>query len=337
MQPANYRKIILLDDGRRGHLQQTQALLDALRRQSDVLAALPVQIVRLSLTAWQQNLIASIARYADRQMNALDSAALPGLVIGAGRRCAAYSRLVKQYYPACFTVQILDPGRARGEYSVLLVPAHDQVAADNVIQFQGSLANPGIPAEAAVSRDTENVWPTANRCKLALLLAGRPAQNKRLLHQARQQVAGGKLQCMISLAPRTATSLAASIQRDWQGLPGRILTVESGPTGYWQMLNSAEQFWVAADSINQVSEVLSVRGARPVWVDPVTGSRRKQRWITALLANDEVRLVRDYPQLPSALAIARSSQFWRQQLKQVAEQVIQRALAKHAMPHRVDL
>lgn len=320
--------IWLLDDGRRGHLKQSQALLNAMLRQSDgqskTLQAMPVETISIQLTRWQRWLAPRILPGADRQLNSMPESE-PAIVIGAGSHCALYSRLIKRRYPNTFNIQILDPRFARQDFSVLVIPEHDQVELDNVITMRGSLVE--IPEMA---NGHEDIWPGGDATKLAVLLAGNKHENQRLLQLAKQQTQVGKIQCVISLAPRTDSTLQEIIHREWQGLAYRIITPDEGSKNYHCLLNTAMQFWVAADSINQLSEVLTARGTRSIWIEPMLTIRnhRKKHWIDSLLSMDEVRLLKDYPQQSASTAVAISCEFWKQQLNKVAKRVINQLCAQ---------
>lgn len=65
----------------------------------------------------------------------------PTVWIGAGRRVAAFTRAISEMSDGeTLAVQILDPRIAPKDFDLLVTPAHDGVAGDNVIQTIGSPA-----------------------------------------------------------------------------------------------------------------------------------------------------------------------------------------------------
>ncbi len=311
------RQIWLFDDGRLGHLKQSQALLCALQKQSKTLQSMSIETIAVQLTRWQRWFAPRIAPGADRQLNNLPQKQ-PAIVIGTGSRCALYSRLIKNRYPDTFNIQILDPRTARQDFSLLIIPEHDQIEADNVISMRGSLVDISEPRKASIT----SLWPKGNQLKLAVLLAGDSDQNWALLQQAEKQSEANAVRTIISLAPRTKTRLCRAIEREWSGLSYRIISDTSGRQAYYHMLNTADQFWVAADSINQLSEVLTACGTRPVWIEATTHSERKKRWINEVLSKGEAQLLKNYPQQSLPTEIAASNRFWQQQMNAIAGQVI---------------
>jgi len=313
------RQIWLLDDGRIGHLKQSQALLSAMQGQSKALQDTSIVNIPIQLRFWQRYLATRIPFVAERQLNKLPQVE-PMMVVGTGRRCAFYSRLIKQRFPNTFNVQILDPRSHRKDFSVLIIPEHDHIAADNMISLRGSLVD-----VAKSTKHTDINWPISDGQKIAILLAGHSIQNQQLLILAKQQMqANKKAQCIISMAPRTDKKLVKLIKQQYQGLSYQTISFSEGQQKYHAVLNTAEQFWVAADSINQLSEVLTQRKAQSVWVVDSGLGKRHQRWIKSLLDRNEVQRLTDYPTGNQPSALAASRVFWQQQTSHIASQVLAR-------------
>ncbi len=321
------QQIWLLNDGRLGHLRQMQALLAAIQAREETLEAIPVHQLSVKLPALHRWLAPSILPGAERCLNGLNIAGEPIMIIAAGRRGAWLSRLLHRRYPQTFTIQILDPQRAHHEFSQLIIPEHDGYHADKVIKLRGSLtACP--PRLNAIS---EGFWPMGDGCKLGVLLAGDGAQNHYLLSQLSRIWTKQKPNRMvISVGPRTAASTIRQMKKQVLTKQATVITSDNTHDQYQRMLQEAEQFWVAADSINQVSEVLTVRTTQPVWVatrsaaGQLDSSVRKQAWLSDLLERDELRLLSDYPHASTAQAIKQSQKFWRWQTNHIAKQVLER-------------
>ncbi len=318
------QQIWLLDDGRLGHLRQSQAMVSAICAHTETFKAANVKQHSFEIPAIHRLLAPRILPGADAYLNQWLPDSLPAMIVGAGRRCAWMSRLLRRRFPEVFTVQILNPGCHHKQFSLLIVPEHDDCDAGNVLRMRGSLTDLSNPLD----KDDEKLWPDGQHIRLAALLAGKDQQNRMLLKQIEQR----KLQIghvVLSKGPRTASRTLQEFATGGLAADVTIIKPDKGGKTYRSMLRQANQFWVAADSINQLSEVLSARQGQSIWVAGSARSKRKRKWLKGLLERQEIRLLRDYPTASSAHSIQQSQSFWQNQTSQIAREVLSRYLQHH--------
>lgn len=283
-------RLLWLDDGRMGHQRQCWALIRALQQRADFI----VHRFRMPAHAqWRYQLGAGWL-LDDELRGLLGSAHGSVVVISAGRRAAAVSLACSRLLGSAFRVQLLDPRRRRQRFDVLVLPEHDGRVGDNIVSMRGSLHDlrpQQLPAWRRASADLGQLRGP----RYGLLLAGEREQNESLFQAAAQaMVDGGSV--LVSTSPRFG-SCAGMIQRaGLSGHPdvrvfghgGTVQTDTDRASSLQLVLAWSDVFMVAADSINQLNELLAVRDQRPIWVADQKLGKRHQRFLQPLL---EQRLV----------------------------------------------
>ena len=274
-------QVILLDDGRVGHRRQCDALLAAVQEH------LNMQVHGLTSQADAQAKLAAMR----------DAGVQHCWLLGAGRRSAAISRRCKQRHPGVFAVQLLDPRHKRNVFDVLIVPQHDRLSAANVITMQGSLQNMPAAAMQAAQAFWQTQWEHLPAPRWGVLLAGSERQNRQLLRFVQTHLSTHAGSALISCAPRTQ-----GVQR-WQkrlaGIAERVHWLEysaqsTQPSAVYGVLTHSEQFFVAAESINQLSEALAARRQQPIWISHIGMSSHKRRFVERLLCTGQVQPVTEF-------------------------------------------
>lgn len=294
------QRLLWLDDGRMGHQRQCWALISALQKR----AAFMVHRYRLPRHAQWRYLLGGRCLLDDELRGLLGALQTGVVIISAGRRAAAVSLACNSLAPSAFRVQLLDPRKHRQRFDVLIVPEHDQRQGDNIITMRGSLHDlrpRQLPAWRRASADLGQL----HRPRYGLLLAGSREQNEALFQAvAKAMLAGGS--ALVSSSPRFG-SCAGLIQRAGLdrhpdvrvfGAGGSVQTETNQASSLQLALAWADVFMVAADSINQLNELLAVRDERPIWVADAAIAKRHQRFLQGLLEQRLVQRLSDFSSQP---------------------------------------
>ncbi|GAB4183760.1 MAG: ELM1/GtrOC1 family putative glycosyltransferase [Wenzhouxiangellaceae bacterium] len=282
-------RLIRLSDGRSGHDRQSLALTGALSRalaehavEGVVEADLPAPRSPPHLT--QLLIRAGIWRRPD-DVQTLPPG--PTLLIGCGSRCARLSRLLRQRDPGHIrTVQILDPRRRRQDYDVLIIPLHDQVQGENIINFSGSLHPVDNDWLHRAAQLWSPAWADLPAPRLGLLIGGGRTlhrQWRQLKPLLAQRLAGGG-SLLLSFSRRTPARAVAIIGAEASDWPGVIYHPDhGGDNPYPGILALSDELWTGSDSINMISEALAT--GKPVSVYPMPTGRRHKQFINHCLTH----------------------------------------------------
>ncbi len=258
-----------LSDGRAGHDRQAAALAAQLGGGEVVLAvAWPLP--------WRWAAPHRLPGL-DRLCREWPEPAVRTLIVGCGRRAALANRWLKHRYGRrVFTVQILDPRSARGEFDLIIAPAHDALSGPNVVQITGSL-HPVSGDWLTSARRQWSILAAYPVPRIVVLWGGMPLSRdlQKALTTAldRRLQAGGSLLCAASrrTRPRTVKILAGLIGER------RGCFHDAGQNSYPGLLAYASEIWVTADSVNMISEALAT--GRPVRIVGDARRRRQRRFI----------------------------------------------------------
>ncbi|MCF6263605.1 MAG: mitochondrial fission ELM1 family protein [Xanthomonadales bacterium] len=253
---SNDKVILLLDDGRAGHLHQSAALAASL---------IKAQIRTSTDNYNSRTRIEPVSLAAAEALITLPPASL---LIGCGRRAAACSlALKKRFGSSVNSIQILNPVVSKRalehNWDWLLIPMHDYLQGPNIINFLGSLVTTPPP----LSRDNS---------RLVLLLGGATdylswdeSSLNNWLEQAQQQ----SMPVTVCCSRRTPRAIVRRL-RAWSMHASDHSLVESDDAdGYRKALACAAEFWVSGDSINMLAEACA--SDRPVRVLGAESARGK--------------------------------------------------------------
>ncbi|WP_285403001.1 mitochondrial fission ELM1 family protein [Luteibacter sp. ME-Dv--P-043b] len=186
----------------------------------------------------------------------------PPLVIGCGRAAAWATRQVRQWSQgATLAVQVLDPRLDPHHWDLVIAPAHDGLAGDNVLTPLGSL-HPIDDAWLADGRDAFPWLADLPGPRLGVLLGGhrrgapfeRTAVDAFLAAvRARHAKDGGSV--LVAASRRTPAALLPTLREAFAGLPGLVWTGDhDGANPYPGILAWADRLVVTPDSVNMLSE-----------------------------------------------------------------------------------
>lgn len=226
-------------DGKRGHLSQSNGLIEALRRRA-TLSVYQVSAPRLSQA------LASCVCGTIGWTNDLPA---PQVAVGAGHATHLPLLAVKRRYRAR-TVVLMRPSLPLSWFDYCLAPAHDDPPVrDNVIITSGAIN----PMQAGRDHDPDR----------GLILVGGPSRHYRmdaeaLLARTRQVLAHASPRFWtLSNSPRTP----AQLNRELIGLQAAGVEValwdSCGPGWLAETLARARDVWVTEDSVSMIYEALT--------------------------------------------------------------------------------
>lgn len=206
----------------------------------------------------------------------------PELLIASGRKSVAPARAIRKASNGkTFCVQIQDPGVSPTAFDLVVAPAHDGMAGENVMSTTGSLhgLTEGILAKARI-RFADRV-AQLQRPLLAVLLGGDNSVFK--LTEAYGRTLAGQLRDLTQnhgwglavtpsrRTPQHARHAIAEALRD----TGADVWDETGDNPYLGFLAHADAIIVTGDSVNMVSEATAT--GKPVHVAHLEGGSDKFR------------------------------------------------------------
>ena len=206
----------------------------------------------------------------------------PDLLIATGRATVAPSIAIRRAsHGRTFAVQIQNPTVDPGRFDVVVAPAHDRLAGDNVITTVGALHR---VTEARLAADAKRFRPRLRhlpRPLVAVLIGGgnahyrmTPAVAGRLADDLVRLAVVHKAGLMVTPSRRTGRRNEELIRDKLARLPAEIWD-GSGENPYFAYLGLADAVVVTSDSVSMVSEACAT--GKPVYVFDLDGGSKKFR------------------------------------------------------------
>lgn len=204
----------------------------------------------------------------------------PTLWIAAGRRSAAFTKLVRERSEGkTFTVHILDPQINASNFDLLVVPEHDGLSGANVVTTAGSPAH----FSADMLEETGQAFaPLADetRRSVVVVLGGHSKTHKftpeaaaRLEAQLRKLAAEG-WRLRITTSRRTPIEIITQFRKMADETGGQFWSgAQDGPNPYLAWLMFSVAAIVTEDSANMLSE--AAWHGLPVHIAPLEGQAPK--------------------------------------------------------------
>jgi uncharacterized protein len=202
----------------------------------------------------------------------------PDIVISCGRQSVGPARAVKAASGA-FHVHIQHPRMSISSFDLLVVPAHDRLAGENVVATRGAIhrVTPARLSEAATT--FAPLLASLPRPLIAVLIGGGSKSHQ--LTPAMTEDIAARLQ---TFAAETGGGLAVTASRRTGAENEAILRTRlsgenvfvwdgAGENPYFGLLGLADHIVVTADSVNMVSE--ACRTGKPVHVIDLAGGSAK--------------------------------------------------------------
>lgn len=247
-----------ISDGAAGNQRQALALAQAL--------GLSAREIQLRITQPWALLAPHLLTGASRALRDTQGARLappwPDLAIGCGRRAALATRALRSWSGGrSYCVQILDPRIDSTAFDLVIAPAHDGLAGENVITSIGAL-NVVDAAWLAQGRTQFPHLGDLPAPRTAVLIGGSTraqvlddAYFRALLERlaAQQASTGGSF--LVSVSRRTPAQLIHHLRERFAAFPGVFWSgTPDGDNPYAGMLGWAQRIFVTPDSVNMLSE-----------------------------------------------------------------------------------
>jgi hypothetical protein len=203
----------------------------------------------------------------------------PDLVIGCGRNAAMPALAIRRASGGrTLAAQIQDPGVARTEFDLLVVPEHDRLRGPQVIVTRGAVHRV-TRARLAVARGRFPALAVLPRPILSVLIGGANKAYRltpRRLGEIADAVAGilrtrgGS--ALVTPSRRTGAAGIELLRGRLENLPVAIWD-GSGENPYFAYLALADAFMVTADSVSMISEAAAT--GNPVHILNLDGGNAK--------------------------------------------------------------
>ncbi|MGH6967618.1 MAG: mitochondrial fission ELM1 family protein [Stellaceae bacterium] len=201
----------------------------------------------------------------------------PDILISCGRLVTAPARAAKLASGGrIFWVQVQDPGFARREANLIVMPRHDGAGGGNAFVTLGAVHRVTPVGLAEGARRFGPALSDLKRPLVAVLLGGdnrvyrlSAARLSTLTEQLASLAAQGH-GLAITTSRRSGPAMAARLR---QALPDAFIWSGDGENPYFGLLALADAFVVTADSVNMVSEAAAT--GKPVHVVELDGGSAK--------------------------------------------------------------
>ena len=203
----------------------------------------------------------------------------PDLLIATGRATVAPALAIRKAGGgATVAVQIQNPTVDPGRFDVVIAPAHDGLAGENVVTTLGALHRVTPKRLDAAARRFAPRYAALPRPLVAVLLGGAnrqfrmPAETAERLGQLLADAAAHGAGLAVTPSRRTGDGNLRRIAARLDGLPVDIWD-GNGENPYFGILALADAIVVTGDSVNMVSEACAT--GKPVHVFQLDGGSRK--------------------------------------------------------------
>lgn len=224
-------------DGKPGHENQTQGLIEALQQRRSVAAyQAPLS------SAWKAVLQALFHSYPSQHREH------PHLIIGAGHR-THLTVLAASRSTGARSVILMKPSLPTGLYDYCIVPEHDGLeASDSIINTKGVLNR---------IRNLSKHQPHRG-----LILIGGPSahyhwDNEALLEKIKRIVEHDKNEWVLATSRRTPDSFVERLKTLTSQRLKVVIASDTSPDWLPSQLNQAGRIWITEDSVSMVYEALS--------------------------------------------------------------------------------
>ncbi|MEM9044960.1 MAG: mitochondrial fission ELM1 family protein [Pseudomonadota bacterium] len=262
IKPEAPRKILVITDGRAGNEVQAVSLAQAVRSR---VSGATSQVLRADIAQWMQPLPPAILHRLGLGVSSLGSSCLktvdrfdPDLIVGAGRRVAAGVAGISRR-SGCAAVQLMDPKMALGAFHSLIVPAHDELSAPNVLTTIGALTQLNSETLRSEAAEWQDKLPAYG---LGVLIGG-PSKSAPFPEAEQDRFVSALIRLaeahslLITPSRRSPERLLLNLRNHLPKNKEHFFWDGSGENPYRAIMGSSEAFLVTADSVNMATEVAS--------------------------------------------------------------------------------
>jgi len=272
--------ILLLSDGKAGHLKQSKALLSIFKEgdfrvRSKVIEIKPDNKAArffyeiCAFFSGKHCLGCGTCLNYIRDKEALKEIkeSYADIVISAGSSVAFTNRIVASAIGAK-SVVILRPNTPRRKFDLSIIPSHDRISANDSVIIKGALSYPENTAEK--SENCKKFFNLDNSRKVSFFCGGYLSDKKMyfenlklFLTELKEFSRKNNFKLLISTSRRTQKEIEELVEKEMQGCKNLEAIVVASRQNYdfvfEGFVNSSEIVFVSSESISMISEVLAFK------------------------------------------------------------------------------
>ncbi len=223
-------------DGKPGHENQTQGLVESLRDY------VPVQSIDIPCHSFSQAMICLLLKTFPLHSSK------PDLIVGAGHKTHLSLLAAKRTWK-CPVIVLMNPSLPRKLFDMCIIPEHDNINASADVLITDGVLN--------------RIKPDSTRQPgSGLLLIGGPSKHmlwsdQQVVNQLEEIVNRSDVYFTIATSRRTPDSFVQEIAR--RNIPNMSLVLADNAGTGWlaEQLPQCEQVWITEDSVSMIYEALS--------------------------------------------------------------------------------
>jgi len=272
--------ILILSDGKAGHLKQSQAFLSILKEDHPIVRS---QVIELKPTGKITRFISEIcAFFAGKHClgcgsclrQALDEEALKkvkatyaDIIISTGSGVASLNRIIAGTLGAK-SVVILRPNTPLRKFDLSVIPSHDRISANNTVTIKGALSYPeGVDEK---TKNCRNFFKLDSSKKISFFAGGYLSDKKTyfenlqlFLRELKKFSSKNNFKLLISTSRRTQKEIEELIEKELRGFRNCeaivIPSKENHDFVFEGFVNLSEMVFVSSESISMISEILALK------------------------------------------------------------------------------
>lgn len=274
-------EVVILNDGRLGHLKQSQALLAFLREEHDYIKEQTIdvkyknRITRLiseacAVTSGRKSCIGCgrclkllLKKETYTQLLKVNA----DLVISAGSLCAPINRILSAYLGAK-SVAILKPNLPLRGFNTVILPEHDRVQTSNTLVIKGALSYPGDFEKKA--KECKDFFNLGDDKKISVFIGASLRNKERFLSNLTIFIKNLKefslnkgYKLLISTSRRTDKETEDILEREFENFSNTEAIVYANRKNYDFVFEGfvalSDTTFVTSESISMISETASLR------------------------------------------------------------------------------
>lgn len=276
------REVLILSDGKPGHLKQSESLLGFLRQENYKISSRIVEVrYRGKFTRILADGLAALSfknlvdfswalpfLLTPESAKALE-AAYGDIIISTGSFSAPVNVLTSSLLSAKSAV-ILRPNIPLTRFDLAFIPEHDRLCADNAVGIKGALYFPG-DLEDKIKRCSE-AFSLGSQKKISFFVGGPLAGRdefmnnlKSFLFKLKEFSAGAEYKLLVSTSRRTPDEAVSYVEAELKGFKPVEAVVIAGRKNYDFVFDAfcglAGIVFVSSESISMISEIASLKKA----------------------------------------------------------------------------
>ena len=274
------RDILILSDGKPGHLKQAKALLSLLSEESPQTRS---KIIEVKYKHWFGRILADIiaffagrnclscgtclAHLVDKKTWQELDRAYADIVISAGSFIAPVNKLFSSYLGAK-SVTVLRPNIPLRKFDLAVIPEHDRIQDDDAVMIKGALFYPDNLEGKA--KDCREFFNLSIDKKVSFFLGGPISERREFVENLKTFIpklkefsVNGGYKILISTSRRTPEEAEDYLEEELKGFVNLEALVIANKNNYDFVFEGfgglADVVFVSSESISMVSEIASLQ------------------------------------------------------------------------------